>query len=125
MSEFVPGVVFHPSEYIAEEAIERGWSLADFVRQSEPDPARWPLQIASWEFYATCDRDLLMGEDGARALERAFGPSKDFWLRLEAAWRANADRHSPLEQKHRDWYGLDDEVPDTAAAPSGGRGDAT
>lgn len=118
---FRPAAVFHPSEYIAEEAIARGWDEWDLARHSGAPEAEWPRQVLAWRLYASgaLSPDLMehcyMGGDGASDLGRAFGMDPDFWLALESYWRTNIDRHAPMTDKAlRDWYGLDDEVP---AAP--------
>lgn len=112
---FRPAEVFHPSEYIAEEAIARGWDLWELVRQSGVPEQEWPVTVLSWKLYAAVSDNAsessgcYMGADGAAQLQRAFGVAADFWLALESYWRTNIDRHTPMtDQAYRDWYWPED-----------------
>jgi len=90
-AEFVPAQVFHASEYIAEACIDRGWSLWDFAERIGALDV--PLTVASWQFYAICDPDVIMAEDDPMDLERVLGASAEFWRNTEAICRKHPESH--------------------------------
>ena len=76
---------FHPSEYIQEELEARGWTMDMLVARMGGDEKEQRLAM---DIYMCTPHDpgVLLGDDGAADLERAFGVSKQFWLNLERAW---------------------------------------
>ncbi len=101
-----PAEVFPVRDYIREEIQARGWTLdklATEMTRRLPDEtttiAEWKKQwgitrltldfiMEQPELEAGQDFKLALGEDTARDLGKAFGCSHQFFLNLEAAWRA-------------------------------------
>ena len=85
--QVTPAVVRHPAEIIREELEARGWSVQNLCLAADTDDA---VSRLAWEIYLGCGLespgDVLLGDEGAAQLARAFGTSPEFWLNLEAAW---------------------------------------
>lgn len=105
-----PGEVFHPAEYIFEEARARGWSIWDVAERMGGDP---PFNVLQLQFYSIQEPDMHLGD--GKDMERAFGVSAEFWLGLEWYWRDHPEARSKLyanEPEYFEWYGIE---PDVAA----------
>lgn len=112
MSEtFIPAQVFHPTQYIADEAIARGWTIWDFVERIGTLNA--PRDVLAWELYAACgptDPLCHMDEHWAQDLSCVFGSSEEVWKNLASACKAYSDRVAPLDEAALEWYGLDEDA---------------
>ena len=107
--------VFHVMEFVHDELMERGLTLDHLAASETTDRDEWPVKRLAWDFYDARIPGLLLGDDGARALEKAFGIDADFWLRIDAAWQErNAPAQlkvpplpvTPPEETHRKWLTL-------------------
>lgn len=79
-----PDWVMHPGEVLGEELIERGLSQADLARATGFSPKHINLVIKG-------KADI--GPEFAIALEIALdGPSAEFWMNLEVAYRLGLAR---------------------------------
>ena len=87
-----PAEVFHPSEFIAEEMAERGWTRYDLWRHMRGD-AEDMLALDMYFEVGPTAPGMLLGEDMAAKLGRAFGMSAQFFLNLETVWRAAHAKH--------------------------------
>lgn len=74
--------VYSPWEYVRDEISTRGWSFARFCRESGLDEIEslGPVMTSSGR----------VTEEIAEGLCRAFGPSREFWLKLQ---RRYDERH--------------------------------
>ena len=84
----VPAEVFPPGEYIRDEIEARGWSLDDLASRmgtTSKECGIWRLVL---DFTQDCQfKGVLLGEDCANALSRAFGSSAELWLELDRRWQ--------------------------------------
>lgn len=88
----------HPWTFIAEELLERGWSVEDLaIRMATPDYdahiheiGRNLLTLDLYRNVGPTDRRCTIGDRAGRAIARAFGVSDDLIINLERAWRAPA-----------------------------------
>lgn len=85
-------IAFHPSEFIAEELIARGWSAEDLAwRMCDGTEHDYGVCRVALDFYDTIGPDepgMYIGPETAGRLGKAFGVSGSFFLALEAQWRA-------------------------------------
>lgn len=83
----------HPSEFIAEEMIARGWSADDLaMRMSDGSEHDFGICRLALDFYDTCgpgEPKMLIGSITAGKLGKAFDVSPQYFLNLESAWRAS------------------------------------
>jgi|TARA_Y100000296_G_scaffold84726_1_gene118683 HTH-type transcriptional regulator/antitoxin HigA len=92
MTERTVAETFPPGEFIADELTERGWTTADLAARMGGDPAVNQLDIDL--LIHAPSRDMILAEETAQGLARAFGVSASFFLSLDRAWR---DHEPPLE----------------------------
>lgn len=80
----------HPSEFIAEELIARGWSADDLAQRMSDGTARdFGVCRLSLDFYDQIGPDnacMRIGAETAGRLAKAFSVSAEFFLNLEADW---------------------------------------
>ena len=69
-----PATTEHPGSYIADELVARGWSVADFARRGNINPAE-AEQIVNQQQPVTVET--------ARKLGTVFGTSSEIWVRLQ------------------------------------------
>lgn len=89
MGKRVPAEVFHPWEYIEEEMTERGWDRDELARRMGGE---FPVTRLSLDLFSIKDPSVMLGEDSAEQLSRAFGTSAKFWMNVWAAW---SERNPP------------------------------
>jgi plasmid maintenance system antidote protein VapI len=82
-----PAEVVPVGDYIQEELTARGWTTADLAERmgdTYKERAIWELTL---DLLIVCgDRpDILLGQETADALGKAFGTSGEFWSNLHAA----------------------------------------
>ena len=97
MSERIPAEVFHVAEYIQEEMDARGWDIGDVaVRMGSQARHDYGVNYLALEMLLSVrDKNLLMGDEMAEGLSRAFGSSKEFWINLDSTWR----RYAPAQEE--------------------------
>lgn len=83
MTERVPAQTFHPWDFIAEELEERGWTADDLALRMGGDFA---VARVSLDFLEIREPGIVIGEESAAALGRAFGTSAQFWINLDKQW---------------------------------------
>lgn len=76
---------FPPGEYIAEELAARGWSTSDLADRMGGDPTIDQLTVDM--LIAVSDKKMILDEQTAIGLARAFGVSTQFFINLDRAWR--------------------------------------
>ncbi len=83
----------HPSDFIAEEMLARGWctnELAERMAADQPKPEEeyliWRMALDLYDCAGPEQINCRIGQRMADALSRAFGVSAAFFLNLEAAW---------------------------------------
>lgn len=93
----------HPSEFIAEEMIARGWSAGELaMRMSDGTEHDYGICRLALDFYDQIGPDnpkVYVGAITAAKLGKAFGVSPDYFLALEDAWRREAE---PLDLGDRE-----------------------
>ena len=81
----------HPSEFIAEEMIARGWSADDLaLRMSDGTDYDFGICRLSLDFYDCVgpgEPKMFMGVETAGRLAKAFDVSPEYFLALESQWR--------------------------------------
>lgn len=81
----------HPSEFIAEELIARGWSADELAwRMSDgtgQDAGICRLALDMYDEVGPSEPKMHVGTVTAERLGKAFGVSGDFFLNLEDMWR--------------------------------------
>lgn len=86
-------VVPHPSEFIAEELMARGWSADDLaLRMSDGTDRDFGLCRVALDFYDQIgpgEPKMLIGDITSAKLGKAFDVSPGFFLALEEQWRAS------------------------------------
>jgi len=82
----IPAEVFPPGEYIADELKARGWTTADLARRMGGDNPGMD-QLAIDLLIAVHDKNLILDEQTAFGLGRAFGTSARLWINLDRMWR--------------------------------------
>lgn len=75
--------VFHPWDFIAEELECRDWTVDELAMRMGGDFAVTRLSL---DFLETREPGIVIGEESAAALGRAFGTSPEFWLNLDKQW---------------------------------------
>lgn len=89
--------------FVQEEMDARGWSqekMAVKMGATTEDEAMENYAILD---FLLCDPPidgLLLGEDAARKLETAFGASAQFWLKLDASYRAAQSAMKDKDSTH-------------------------
>ncbi len=79
----------HPSEFIDDELKARGWTLEQLAEKMGGDA---DINCLSLYLYRLKDPGILLGEESAAGLSRAFGTSDEVWLNLHDAWLREAKR---------------------------------
>lgn len=74
----------HVHEFIDEELKARGWTRRDLAERMGKDPNRDELAL---QFLDIRDPNVLLGEESAEAIGRAFGTGPEIWLNLDRTWR--------------------------------------
>ena len=82
----------HPSVFIQDELDERGWSRDDLAIRMGGEFGMNRLALDMYFEVGPGEPDLLLGEETALQLARAFDVSPQFFLRLHDAWRADYAR---------------------------------
>jgi hypothetical protein len=80
---------FHVIDFIREEMDERNWpiwTLARHMSADQSDEALGRIKLAL-ELLELRDPDMLIGEEVAAGLARAFGTGSEIWLNLDKTWR--------------------------------------
>jgi len=87
------GTVPHPSEFIVEEMIARGWTPEQLAfRMSDGTDRDYGVCRLSLDFYDVLGPDepnMTLGQVTADRLGKAFGVSAAYFLALEEKWRAS------------------------------------
>ena len=92
-----PAWVFSVASYVEEELEARNWTKRDLADRMGGE---YDVTRAALDFLELEDPRILLGEDMAAQLERAFGVSAQFWLNVDQAWReADDDQrdHTPAQ----------------------------
>lgn len=76
---------FPPGEFIADELLARDWTIRDLAERMGGD-------VSINEFVVSIlvlarPKGLLIGNDTAAQLGKAFKTSPEFWLNLDLAWQ--------------------------------------
>lgn len=74
----------HVIDFIDEELAARGWSRRDLAERMGGDADRNELSL---QFLDIRDPDVLLGEESAEAIGRAFGTGPEIWSNLFNTWR--------------------------------------
>lgn len=89
-----PAAVFPPAEYLRDELTERGWTLRDLAERMGGDPI---LNECGLELMlALPEKNMILDVESAAGLEHALGSSAQFWLNLDATWRAGTPEQRKL-----------------------------
>jgi plasmid maintenance system antidote protein VapI len=72
-------------DFIQEELDARGWDMWELARRMGGEPSRNKLALEFLE----ADPTVMLGDDGAEGVARAFGTSKEIWLNLEKSYRVH------------------------------------
>jgi HTH-type transcriptional regulator/antitoxin HigA len=83
----IPAEVFPPGELIEEEMNARGWDEADIARRMGSARAYETNLLCVMLIIAVRDVSLILDEETANGLGRAFGVSPQYFLNLDALWR--------------------------------------
>lgn len=75
-------------EFIRDELKTRKWNIWQLALRTGGDPQRNKLALEILE----ADPSVLLGDEMADGLARAFGTSKEIWLNLERSWREHQRR---------------------------------
>ena len=88
--ERVPAEVFPPGEFIEEEMRARGWTANDVAERMGDDGSLRQRSINLLLVHMLVevrDTGMIVDEESAAKLGRAFGTSPQFFLNLDAVWR--------------------------------------
>lgn len=117
-----PAEVFHVIDFIREEMDERNWPIWTLVRRmsvDQSDEALGRIKLAL-ELLELREPDMLIGEEVAAGLARAFGTGQEIWLNMDKTWRnaqhADDDLDIALRRLGRD--GLNKVLRETLGAPN-------
>ncbi len=83
-----PAEVFPPGEFIQEELDARGWTTADLAARMGGDAGINKLTVDL--LILVPSKNMLLGEETAHGLAKAFGVSSQFFLNIDAAWQKGA-----------------------------------
>ncbi len=83
-----PAEVFPPGTFIKEELSARDWSTRDLAERMGGDNIDCNQCAAQLLIYAP-NKGIILDEDTAAGLAKAFGTSKEYWENLDRAWRAH------------------------------------
>ena len=89
-------MVEHVSAFVQDEMDARGWDEEEMARQMGPERDKNLLLIGM--ILHVQDRNLMLDQNTATRIARAFGTSPDVWVRLDKAWRA--ERNLKLASTH-------------------------
>lgn len=95
-----PAEVFHVGEFIAETALERGWSIWDLAHRMG---GQANVNVLALQLCTMNDPSLRIGSM-ADQLALAFGSSATLWWDLETRWLANPAVRSPVSDRLLSWY---------------------
>lgn len=76
----------HPSEYITDELLARGWQLEDLAHEMG---GQYGINLLAIQLYITVgpdEKNCRMGDEFIEGLSKAFGTSKEVWEGLEQGW---------------------------------------
>jgi plasmid maintenance system antidote protein VapI len=76
---------FHVIEFIDDELEARGWTRVILACRMGGDA---PRNLLALELLETRDSNMLLGDEMAEGLARAFGTGSKIWTNLDASWRA-------------------------------------
>jgi plasmid maintenance system antidote protein VapI len=79
-----PPMPAHVIDFIDEELKARGWTRRDLADRMGGDADRDELAL---QFLDIRDPGVLLGEESAAAIGRAFGTGADIWTNLDNTWR--------------------------------------
>jgi plasmid maintenance system antidote protein VapI len=99
MSERVPHA-YPLGEFLQEEMDARGWTTTDVAMRMGGDDISKNLFRLEMTL-AVHDPNLLLNADMANDLEMAFNIPAEFFLNIDAAWRAYCALPEPPERKER------------------------
>jgi plasmid maintenance system antidote protein VapI len=85
-SSRTPLVVIHPSAIIQEELDARGWSRDRLAVKMGGDAGLNRLALDMYFEVGPSHTDLLLGDEEAAQLARAFGVSAELFLNLQRQW---------------------------------------
>lgn len=91
-----PAEVFHPAEFICEELLERGWTTEDVAIRMNTGRGVWVDLMTVDLFLCVHSEKLLLDDETAKGLARAFGTNEQFFRNLDNAWREFPDKLSPF-----------------------------
>lgn len=78
------GSAFHPSKYLRDELVERGWTVPEFARITG-----WSVSDVS----RVLDGERGITEAMAADLADVLGTTPQVWLNLQAAWHRYSSGH--------------------------------
>ncbi len=81
-----PAETFPPGQFIQDELHARDWSTRDLAERMGGDYID-RNQCCVELLIGAPDKGMILDEDTANGLARAFGTSVEFWENLDRAWR--------------------------------------
>lgn len=79
-----PPLPCHVVDFIDEELKARDWTRRDLAERMDNDANRDELALQLLDLR---DPGVLLGEESAEGIGRAFGTGPELWLNLDATWR--------------------------------------
>lgn len=93
-----PAEVFHVMDFIYDELDARGWNLDALALRMGGDAER---NLLALEIMDTREPDVMLGDDAAEMIGKAFGTGAKLWLNLDATWRKFAALNPPVADKEK------------------------
>lgn len=87
MSEHIPAEAFPPGEFIEDEMKARGWDEEKVASRMGGARAYGMNLLCLQMILAVRDTSLILDEETAGGLGRAFGVSPQYFLNIDAMWR--------------------------------------
>lgn len=82
----VPAETFPPGQFVQEELDARGWDTRELAVRMGGDNIDRNQCSVELLIYAP-NKEMILDDDTASRLARAFGTSVEYWGNLDRAWR--------------------------------------
>ena len=89
-----PAEVFHVMDFINEELEARGWNLDALALRMGGDASRNLLALQILD--SVREPGVLLGEESAAMIGKAFGTGAKLWLNLDNTWQRYAKARAAL-----------------------------